>query len=96
MAVKCRLNQSASKKPFCVQLKQRESMTQITAPPSQKSLAARCTNAAVDISEIQTAVENQLMSGPYKQLARAYIEYRHDRDVQREKRGRLNQRSAAW
>src|SRR5690349_20079998 len=38
----------------------------------------------VDISEIQTAVENQLMAGPYKQLARAYIEYRHDRDVQRE------------
>jgi ribonucleoside-triphosphate reductase len=35
--------------------------------------------------------ENQLMSGPYKQLARAYIEYRHDRDSQREKRGRLNQ-----
>ncbi len=31
------------------------------------------------------------MSGPYKQLARAYIEYRHDRDIQREKRGRLNQ-----
>ncbi|WP_254895386.1 anaerobic ribonucleoside-triphosphate reductase, partial [Salmonella enterica] len=45
----------------------------------------------VDINEIQTAVENQLMSGPYKQLARAYIEYRHDRDIQREKRGRLNQ-----
>ena len=45
----------------------------------------------VDINEIQTAVENQLMAGPYKQLARAYIEYRHDRDVQREKRGRLNQ-----
>ncbi len=37
------------------------------------------------------AVENQLMSGPYKQLARAYIEYRHDRDIEREKRGRLNQ-----
>ena len=35
--------------------------------------------------------ENQLMSGPYKQLARAYIEYRHDRDIQREQRGRLNQ-----
>lgn len=45
----------------------------------------------VDINEIQTAVENQLMSGPYKQLARAYIEYRHDRDIEREKRGRLNQ-----
>ncbi|VFT71407.1 Anaerobic ribonucleoside-triphosphate reductase [Escherichia coli] len=41
----------------------------------------------VDINEIQTAVENQLMSGPYKQLARAYIEYRHDRDIEREKRG---------
>lgn len=52
--------------------------------------------ARVDISEIQTAVENQLMSGPYKQLARAYIEYRHDRDSQREKRGRLNQKFAAW
>ncbi len=26
----------------------------------------------VDINEIQTAVENQLMSGPYKQLARLH------------------------
>lgn len=38
----------------------------------------------VDIREIQDAVENQLMSGPYKDLARAYIEYRHDRDSARE------------
>lgn len=45
----------------------------------------------VDIHEIQNAVENQLMAGNYKQLARAYIEYRHDRDVSRELRGRLNQ-----
>jgi anaerobic ribonucleoside-triphosphate reductase len=45
----------------------------------------------VDIHEIQQAVENQLMAGPYKQLARTYIEYRHDRDVSRELRGRLNQ-----
>ncbi len=45
----------------------------------------------VDINEIQTAVENQLMSGPYKQLARAYIEYRHDRDIERENARRLNQ-----
>ncbi len=44
----------------------------------------------VDIHEIQTAVENQLMAGNYKQLARAYIEYRHDRDIAREKQGRLN------
>ncbi|XPE40668.1 ATP cone domain-containing protein [Shigella flexneri] len=50
----------------------------------------------VDIDEIQTAVENQLMSGPYKQLARAYIEYRHDRDIQREKRGRLNRKFVVW
>lgn len=45
----------------------------------------------VDIHEIQDAVENQLMSGPFKQLARLYIEYRHDRDVGRERRGQLNQ-----
>lgn len=45
----------------------------------------------VDIHEIQLAVENQLMCGSYKQLARAYIEYRHDRDVAREQRSRLNQ-----
>jgi anaerobic ribonucleoside-triphosphate reductase len=45
----------------------------------------------VDIHEIQYAVENQLMAGPYKHMARAYIEYRHDRDVKREMRGRLNQ-----
>lgn len=47
--------------------------------------------ARVDIHEIQDAVENQLMAGPHKKLARAYIEYRHDRDVKREMRGRLNQ-----
>lgn len=48
-------------------------------------------NSTVDIAEIQKAVENQLMSGPYKEMARAYIEYRHDRDQERERRGRLNQ-----
>ncbi|MGF6559836.1 anaerobic ribonucleoside-triphosphate reductase [Erwinia aphidicola] len=44
----------------------------------------------VDIAEVQQAVENQLMAGRYPQLARSYIEYRHDRDVARELRGRLN------
>ncbi len=48
-------------------------------------------NQHVDINDIQKAVENQLMSGPYKELARTYIEYRHDRDIAREKNGRLNQ-----
>ncbi|KAA8999305.1 anaerobic ribonucleoside-triphosphate reductase [Affinibrenneria salicis] len=47
--------------------------------------------ACVDIREIQNAVENLLMAGNYKQLARTYIEYRHDRDVARERHGRLNQ-----
>ncbi|MFP9229968.1 anaerobic ribonucleoside-triphosphate reductase [Pectobacterium cacticida] len=45
----------------------------------------------VDIRDIQDAVENLLMSGKYKQLARTYIEYRHDRDIARERHGRLNQ-----
>lgn len=45
----------------------------------------------VDIYHIQQAVENQLMAGPYPQLARLYIEYRHDRDRSRELRGQLNQ-----
>lgn len=59
-------------------------MMQIIAPLLPRLSASRCRAAAVDINEIQTAVENQLMSGPYKQLARAYIEYRHDRDIERE------------
>lgn len=53
-----------------------------------QSLAGR---SNVDIREIQDAVENQLMAGEYKDVARAYIEYRHDRDVAREQRGRLTQ-----
>ncbi|WP_392565760.1 anaerobic ribonucleoside-triphosphate reductase [Utexia brackfieldae] len=46
---------------------------------------------SVDIGDIQNSVENQLMAGPYKKLARTYIEYRHDRDRVREQRSRLNQ-----
>ncbi|WP_298442928.1 anaerobic ribonucleoside-triphosphate reductase [uncultured Ferrimonas sp.] len=44
----------------------------------------------VHIDLIQQAVEIQLMEGPHKDLARAYIEYRHDRDVAREKSSHLN------
>lgn len=43
----------------------------------------------VHIGEIQTLVENELMQGPYKGLARSYIEYRHDRDIAREKQSTL-------
>ncbi|MFB5171285.1 anaerobic ribonucleoside-triphosphate reductase [Erwinia amylovora] len=44
----------------------------------------------VEIADVQQAVENLLMSGRYPQLARRYMEYRHDRDVARERQGRLN------
>ncbi|WP_034943740.1 anaerobic ribonucleoside-triphosphate reductase [Erwinia oleae] len=44
----------------------------------------------VDISDVQKTVENQLMAGRYPELARTYIEYRHDRDIARELRGKLN------
>ncbi|WP_025821731.1 anaerobic ribonucleoside-triphosphate reductase [Shewanella marina] len=44
----------------------------------------------VEIHDLQNMVENQLMEGPYKTLARHYIEYRHDRDVRREATSRLN------
>ncbi len=43
----------------------------------------------IDINSIQNIVENNLMSGHYPQIARAYIEYRHDRDLAREKRSAL-------
>ncbi|MGL4890641.1 MAG: ATP cone domain-containing protein, partial [Aeromonas veronii] len=45
----------------------------------------------VDIHEIQNRVENHLMASDDKAIARAYIEYRHDRDQAREARGRLAQ-----
>ncbi|WP_312120975.1 anaerobic ribonucleoside-triphosphate reductase [Pantoea vagans] len=44
----------------------------------------------VDIREIQCAVEETLMAGPYPQLARAYIEYRHDRDVALDRQSQLH------
>ncbi|WP_375749852.1 anaerobic ribonucleoside-triphosphate reductase [Vibrio sp. HN007] len=45
----------------------------------------------VDIRDIQTLVENEMMQGPYKGMARSYIEYRHDRDIAREKKSALSQ-----
>ncbi|MCB2600461.1 anaerobic ribonucleoside-triphosphate reductase, partial [Listeria monocytogenes] len=40
--------------------------------------------AAMTIDEIQHCVENTLMKSPYPDVARAYIEYRHDRAHERE------------
>ena len=48
-------------------------------------------HADVQIQEIQTLVENELMQGSQKALARSYIEYRHDRDIAREKQSVLSQ-----
>ncbi len=45
----------------------------------------------VAIHDIQNMVENLLMAGERKEMARAYIEYRHDRDMAREMQGRLSQ-----
>ncbi len=59
---------------------------QVAAQVSQQ-LADRL---EVDIRDIQCAVEETLMGGRWPQLARAYIEYRHDRDLAREQRGKLH------
>lgn len=50
----------------------------------------------VDIHVIQNAVENQLMAGNYKQLARAYIEYRHDLTYLVNNVAVLIRKSVAW
>ncbi|MDO6611726.1 anaerobic ribonucleoside-triphosphate reductase [Shewanella sp. 1_MG-2023] len=44
----------------------------------------------VDIHHLQGLVENLLMEGPHKEVARHYIEYRHDRDICREAKSKLN------
>ncbi len=56
-----------------------ESVSQLVANQSE-----------VAIQQLQDAVENELMAGPYKSVARHYIEYRHDRDVAREASSTLN------
>lgn len=43
----------------------------------------------IDINQIQKIVEDKLMASRYPEIARAYIEYRHDRDLAREKRSQL-------
>ncbi|MDI6976700.1 anaerobic ribonucleoside-triphosphate reductase [Serratia sp. Se-RSBMAAmG] len=44
----------------------------------------------LSISAIQNMIENHLMKSKYPDVARAYIEYRHDRDIRREKNSALN------
>lgn len=57
---------------------------------AQRVRALLADRQEVDIREIQCAVEETLMAGPYPQLARAYIEYRHDRDVARDRQSQLH------
>ena len=44
----------------------------------------------VDINNIQDAVEERLMKSGHLELARVYIEYRHNRDLARERKSHLN------
>lgn len=60
------------------------------AAVAQKVTARFSDCEEVDIAHIQNAVEDELMHGPYNGLARAYIEYRHDRDRVRELKSQLN------
>jgi len=60
---------------------------QVTALVTAKFLG----QAETCVTEIQSLIENELMSGPHKAIARSYIEYRHDRDVARERVSKLNQ-----
>ncbi|MEI2265410.1 anaerobic ribonucleoside-triphosphate reductase [Erwinia sp. CGal63] len=55
-----------------------------------EKICLQLTQEEVDIHVIQNTVENALMAGRYPELARTYIEYRHDRDIARELRGKLN------
>ena len=54
-------------------------------------VASSCEDQAqVDIYDIQDLVEDLLMSSPYHDAARKYIEYRHTRDIARESRNALS------
>lgn len=60
------------------------------------SLTEKITNKIVDlkqlqisIEQIQSIVEHCLMVSKYKSTAKAYIEYRHERDIVRESKGQL-------
>ncbi|MGF1684523.1 anaerobic ribonucleoside-triphosphate reductase [Photobacterium minamisatsumaniensis] len=68
-----------------------ESMDAVYAESVAEKVLSQFENQTqVDIHAIQDAVENHLMNGPHKEVARAYIEYRHDRDIVREKASTLS------
>lgn len=59
---------------------------QVTAQVTAKFLG----QTETCVTEIQSLIEDELMAGPHKTIARSYIEYRHDRDVARERVSKLN------
>ncbi len=93
------IKRDGSRAPFCRDRIQ--SAVEAAAENKEKDVAIYALNVAlavelklqdhdeVHIHEIQDLVENELMQGPYKALARSYIEYRHDRDIAREKQSAL-------
>lgn len=54
------------------------------ASEATDAVVATLPESDLDIPTIQHAVEDHLMASKYPQVARAYIEYRHDRDKERE------------
>lgn len=62
---------------------------QLSLDAEQKILSEHREN--VDIHHIQDVVEELLMQSQYPQIARAYIEYRHERDLIRDKKSSLTQ-----
>ncbi|GAA5218481.1 anaerobic ribonucleoside-triphosphate reductase [Corallincola platygyrae] len=58
---------------------------------TEQAISRLSNNIDLHIDEIQQAVEDCLMASEQKAVARAYIEYRHDRDLAREKASQLNQ-----
>lgn len=48
------------------------------------AVVAKLPMAELDIPTIQKVVEDELMASKYPAVARAYIEYRHDRDLERD------------
>ncbi|QQL45680.1 anaerobic ribonucleoside-triphosphate reductase [Sulfuriroseicoccus oceanibius] len=59
---------------------------QVTASVTAKMMG----RDEVCVTEIHRMVENEMMAGPHKEAARAYIEFRHDRDKARERGSQLN------
>ncbi|SET35381.1 anaerobic ribonucleoside-triphosphate reductase [Thorsellia anophelis] len=81
---------------YCNQVTDRV-LKRLNEEPNQTLLESPKVNSqqsmpiVLEISLIQKIVEEQLMKSQYPEIARVYIEYRHDRDIAREQNSFLNQ-----